>query len=117
MEAQGSVKVVRVLYCLLENEAISLQVKSSLTALPLCLPALRQLNAGAGARHFPEPQVDRSAAAGLNERREEFETKTAKNYCKDFPGLVRASTPLYIKSAGPQVSVGALSLPHSVVIA
>lgn len=37
------------------------------------------------------------------ERKERFEMKTTKDYYKEFPGLIRSSTPLYIKSAGTQV--------------
>ena len=29
--------------------------------------------------------------------------KTTKDYYQEFPGLIRSSTPLYIKSAGLQV--------------
>ena len=37
------------------------------------------------------------------ERQERFEMKTTKDYYREFPGLIRSSTPLYIKSAGIQV--------------
>ena len=57
----------------------------------------------AGARHFPEPLEERSAPAEPRERKEKFDMKTTEEFYRDFPGLVRASMPLYIKSAGPQV--------------
>ena len=57
----------------------------------------------AGARHFPEPLEERSAPAEARERKEKFDMKTTEEFYRDFPGLVRASMPLYIKSAGPQV--------------
>ena len=86
------------------------QVHPHLTALLL---APTRLNCGqkrrckripfAGARHFPEPLEERSAPAEPRERKEKFDMKTTEEFYRDFPGLVRASMPLYIKSAGPQV--------------
>ena len=37
------------------------------------------------------------------EREEKFDLKTTKDYYRDFPAMIRASFPLYIKNAGKQV--------------
>ena len=59
----------------------------------------------AGARHFPELEASRRQEMidGRRERAERFEMKSGGEMYRDFPGMVRASTPLYIKSAGAQV--------------
>ena len=47
---------------------------------------------------------------GRRERPERFEMKSGGEMYRDFPGRVRASTPLYIKSAGAQVGMTSSSL-------
>lgn len=64
---------------------------------------------GSGARHFPGPEEVGSrwdVADSDKERAENFEMKTTADFYRDFPGLVRSSTPLYIKSAGIQEPLG-----------
>ncbi len=55
----------------------------------------------AGRRHFPEevPEANVSVA----ERPESFEMRSTQDMYKEFPGLIRSSYPLYIRTAGPQV--------------
>ena len=57
----------------------------------------------AGARHFPSLEKERMRPVEQKERMQHFEMKTTKDYYREFPGLIRSSTPLYIKSAGMQV--------------
>ena len=65
----------------------------------------------AGARHFPSLEAERVRPLEKKERKEQFEMKTTKYYYDDFTGMIRCSTPLYIKSAGTQVG-----LPHLTII-
>lgn len=64
---------------------------------------------GSGARHFPRPEdADKREARAdrCRERTEKFEMKTTADFYRDFPGLVRSSFPLYIKTAGVQEPLG-----------
>lgn len=71
-----------------------------------CFKQRRQeLLCDAGARHYPALKADTLRPLKGKERKEIFELKTTKDYYKEFPGLVRSSFPLYIKSAGIQVSL------------
>lgn len=56
-----------------------------------------------GARHYPSLRAEIGRPLEGKERAEKFEMKTTKEYYAEFPGLVRSSVPLYIKSAGRQV--------------
>lgn len=56
----------------------------------------------AGRRHFPEELPESDVAVA--ERQEPFEMRSSQDMYKEFPGLVRSSYPLYIRTAGPQVS-------------
>jgi len=59
-----------------------------------------------GARHFPAPEGPSRAEVedSSRERAEKFEMKSGGEMYRDFPGLIRSSTPLYIKAAGIQVT-------------
>jgi len=63
---------------------------------------------GTGARHFPAPEGPSRAEVedSSRERAEKFEMKSGGEMYRDFPGLIRSSTPLYIKAAGIQEPLG-----------
>jgi hypothetical protein len=63
----------------------------------------------AGKRHFPEelPQD----CVSVVERHESFEMRSTEDMYKEFPGLVRSSYPLYIRTAGPQACLRHMSSP------
>jgi len=57
---------------------------------------------GTGRRRFPEEVPCTREAPCPEERAEPFAMKTTEQAYEEFPTAVRASFPLYVRSAGPQ---------------
>ncbi|KAK9908676.1 hypothetical protein WJX75_001313 [Coccomyxa subellipsoidea] len=63
---------------------------------------------GTGRRHFPEEVPEPKVSVA--ERPESFEMRSTQDMYKEFPGLIRSSYPLYIRTAGPQEPLGEVEL-------